>query len=85
MNYEIYYKDSVKKDLKKIPKQRWEIIKNKIEKQLTTNPYQGIPLKGKWEGMRKLESPPYRVIYTIIQKENTILILRIRHRKEVYR
>ncbi|MGE4357906.1 MAG: type II toxin-antitoxin system RelE/ParE family toxin [Candidatus Omnitrophota bacterium] len=27
----------------------------------------------------------YRVIYTVIPEENTILILRIRHRKEVYR
>ncbi|MGE4357908.1 MAG: type II toxin-antitoxin system RelE/ParE family toxin [Candidatus Omnitrophota bacterium] len=59
MNYEISYKNSVKKDLKKIPKQRWQIIKDKIEKQLTANPYIGASLKGKWEGMRKLESPPY--------------------------
>lgn len=84
--YKVIFKESVERDLKKIHRPRINKIRTKIHKELAMDPYKkGSLLKGKWEGLRKYESHPYRVIYSILEGEKTILILRIRHRKEVYR
>jgi len=58
-------------------------IMDKLEKDLARNPNKGEPLKGKFKGMFKLKVGDYRVIYT--KAINSILILRIGHRKHVYR
>jgi len=82
--YKLFYKSSVEKDLKGLPKERKAKILKKIEKDLAMDPKgKGKPLKGKWKGLWRYEVWPYRVIYSI--STDSILILRIRHRKEVYR
>ena len=86
MSYKVFFKESVEKDLKRIPKERLRIIYEKIHKFLAEDPWKrGEPLKGKWEGLRKFEVHPFRVVYTIFEEQKSILILRIRHRKDVYR
>jgi len=40
--------------------------------------------KGNWQGLWRYELRPYRVIFTILEEEGTILIVRIVYRKEVY-
>jgi len=40
-------------------------------------------LKGKFKGMRRMRVGNYRVIYEII--EDVVLVLRIHHRKDVYK
>ena len=40
-------------------------------------------LKGKFKGMRRMRVGNYRVIYVII--EDVVLVLRIHHRKDVYK
>lgn len=83
MAYEITYKASVVKELKRLPKKKADNILNKIKKELATNPYAHEKLSGEFEGKYKLVVWPYRVIYEV--SGNQVVILRIRHRKESYR
>ena len=83
MLVKIDYKSSVFKDLKKIGMPEATRIMDKLEKDLSNNPDRGEPLKGKFKGMFKLKIGDYRVIYTKFKEG--VLILRIGHRKHVYR
>jgi mRNA interferase RelE/StbE len=79
----IEYKSSVFRDLKKIGMPETTRIMDKLETVLSKDPGRGEPLKGKFKGMFKLKVGDYRVVYAKTKKG--ILILRIIHRKHVYR
>jgi len=78
---EIFYKESVERDLRKIDKKQRERIQNKIEKELIKQP-KGKKLKGEFQGLFSCRVGEYRVIYTKISRG--LLILRVGHRKDVY-
>ena len=77
------YKSSVKKDLKNIDREEVNRILDNIESKLSQNPHLGEPLSGKFKGLYKYRIGNYRVIYVIEGDE--IWILKIGHRKHVYR
>ena len=83
--YKISYKASVEKDLKKIDKSQISRILNKIDNDLANNPGKDKELTGEFKGFYSYRVGDYRVIYTIFPSTETILILRIGHRKEVYK
>ena len=83
MAYNIVYKKSVQRDLKKLPKAVAERILDDIEDELARNADTYPSLKGPFAGLRRYRSGDYRVIYAII--ESDVLILRVGHRKEVYK
>ena len=81
--YKLTFKKSVSKDLKKISKQDVEKIFDKLETELRFKAGSLPMLQGQFAGLRKFRIGNYRVIFTII--DDTVLVLRIQHRKEVYR
>jgi len=81
--YNITYKKSVAKDLKRIDKQNAERILDKIDEELVEDPERFPNLTGTFAGLRKFCVGDYRVIFVII--DNDVLILRVQHRKDVYR
>ncbi len=83
MQTKIEYKSSVFNDLKKIRMPEAARIMDKLEKDLRSDPNKGEPLKGKFKGMFKFKVGDYRIIYA--KARDSILILRIGHRKHVYR
>ena len=83
MKYKIEFKKSVAHDLKKIGKQHSKRILDKIEKNLSKTASQYPELKGKFAGLRKCRIGDYRIIFSTI--ESSVLIIRIGHRKEVYK
>ena len=83
MNYKIAFKKSVSRDLKKIDKEHGKRILNKIEAELPKKAETLPTLTGKFSGLRKFRVGDFRVIFSII--DDTALILRIQHRKEVYK
>ena len=85
MAYKITYKSSVEKDLRKIDKPQVIRILDKIENELAKNSGKDKELSGEFKGLFSYRIGDYRVIYTILQKRETILILRIGHRKEIYK
>ena len=84
MVYKIKFKNSVSKDLKKIDKSTAINILDKINTELSIHAEEYPTLKGKFAGLRKFRVGDYRIIYSIIEID-TIIILRIVHRKEAYR
>lgn len=83
MPYKVYYKASIERDLKKIDKAEARRILNKIEKELGKDPGKGEQLKGEFRGLFRYRVGDYRVIYA--RTADGILVLRIGHRKEIYR
>ena len=83
MGYKVTFKKSVSRDLKKIRRDQADNILKKIEKDLSEKADTYPVLTGKFAGLRKYRSGDYRVIYTII--EDSVIILRIRHRRDAYK
>jgi mRNA interferase RelE/StbE len=81
--YRIVYKKSVHRDLKKLDKHEVSNILDQIENDLSEHPASFPTLKGKFSGLRKYRVGDYRVIYVILEAD--VVILRIGHRKEVYK
>jgi mRNA interferase RelE/StbE len=73
----------VSRDLKKINRVQAERVLRKIEDKLPVKAETFPVLTGKFSGLRKFRVGEYRVIYSIIG--DTVLILRISHRREAYR
>ena len=83
MSYKIAFKKTVARDLKKNDKNIAEKILQKIEQALPDKADTFPALKGKFTGLRKFRVGHYRVVYSII--DDTAIILRIGHRRKVYR
>jgi mRNA interferase RelE/StbE len=81
--YKIVYKRSVLSDLKKLSKKEARNIIEQIEKHLSKKADSYPMLKGQFKGLRKYRVGNYRIIYVLL--ENDVLILRISHRKKVYK
>lgn len=52
---------------------------------LSQDPLAGEALKGNLKGFFSLHVHPYRVIYSVLSDQVLILVIRIHHRKDVYR
>ena len=83
MAYNIVYKKSVYRDLKKLPKTEVSRILDQIEHELIKKPESNPVLKGQFAGLRKYRIGDYRIIYVLMGAN--ILILRIGNRRDVYK
>ena len=83
MEYNVVYKKSVHRDLKKLPKADVSHILDQIEQELTKQPETYPSLKGQFAGLRKYRIGVYRVIYALVGGE--IVVLRIGNCKDVYK
>jgi mRNA interferase RelE/StbE len=81
--YNIVYKKSVHRDLKKLAKAEAARILNQIDKVLPKKADASPVLKGQFAGLRKFRVGDYRVIYAILGDD--AIVLRIAHRRDVYK
>lgn len=84
-SFEIEFKGSAEKDLRRIESSSIPEILKRIET-LTENPFprQSQKLKGT-QATYRLRAGEYRVIYQVDVEPKTITIYHIRHRKDVYK
>lgn len=83
--YKILFHKEVTKDLKSITLEFIESIKIAINERLSTRPYDFKPLSGtKYKGLYRLRISHFRIIYRILEDKNSVLILVIGHRREIY-
>ncbi len=75
---------SAAKALGKIPQADRLRLIEAIDK-LKTHPAAGSVLKGEFYGLRRVRVGDFRIIYELRNKELIVLVVRIAHRKEVYR
>ena len=83
MAYEINFKKSVAKDLKKLDHADARRILDRIAEELPEMADSLPVLKGRFAGLRKYRIGDYRIVFAIL--DQTLLITRIRHRRDVYR
>ena len=83
--FEVQFKKSVAKDLKALPKADQKRVVEQIEKVLAKDPYLGKALSGEFKGLYRWRTGRFRVIYEIHKDVLIILVLKIGHRKDVYR
>lgn len=72
------------KELRKLPEESVIRILNAVT-ELAEKPLSGQPLKGAFQGFRKLRVGEFRVIYSLLKDVSVIQILRVAHRREAYR
>lgn len=82
MAAKILFHTKVEKDLKKLPKNMRDRF-FKATSRLETNPLLGIPLRGEFEGSRRLGD--YRIVYQFNASKQTVIIYRIESRQGVYK
>ncbi len=85
-NYSIQLTSHAIKDIKKLPPSIRQRIIRSI-KSLATNqfPPQFKTLVGKNVAQYRLRVGDYRILYDVYESDNTVLILRLGHRKDIYR
>ena len=84
MSYSVKIKSSAAKALRKIDAQERNRLVEAIDR-LADEPSAGAALKGEFGGLRRLRVGRYRIIYEAIHQELTVLVVRIGHRREIYR
>ena len=84
-SYKVLWKQSARKELKKLDKQTIRRILDAVEK-LTDNPY--VPGCKKLVGSKsiyRIRTGDYRIVYDVQSAMLTIEIIKVGHRREIYR
>ena len=84
MTYSVGIKASAVKALQRIAAPDRRRLIEAIDR-LAREPHAGGVLKGEFAGLRRLRVGPYRIVYEIQRRELTVLVVRIGHRRDVYR
>lgn len=80
-----YLEEVVQKHIPQLPVRTKSLIKRAIEERLMIDPIGfGKPLRYSLKGHRRLGVSDYRIVYRIEEKTNTVLIITIKHRRDVY-
>ena len=84
MTYWLRIKRSAAKALAKIARPERLRLIEAIDR-LQEEPHAGGVLKGEFSGLRRLRVGQYRIVYEVVEEELVILVIRIGHRKDLYR
>ena len=84
MSYSVKIKASAAKALGRLPNRERARLIAAIDR-LAAEPAAGGVLKGEFAGLRRLRVGSYRIIYEVVREELTVLVVRVGHRREVYR
>ena len=82
--FEILFKESVWKDLRKVTKRHLKKILSQIEK-LKDNPRPIGCEKLTGQELYRVRQGKYRIIYSIQDEELTVWVIKVGHRSSVYR
>ena len=82
--YTINIKESALKTLSKIELQNGTRLFDAVEK-LKINPNAGNVLRGYFSGLRRIRIGDYRIVYEVQNEQLVILVIRVAHRREVYK
>jgi mRNA interferase RelE/StbE len=84
--FKIVYLDTVvQKDIPDLPKTMRLRIKNAIETRLALDPIGlGKPLRYSFIGHRRIRVGDYRIVYRVDMQTDEVVIVLIKHRKDVY-
>ena len=85
MSYKVRWHEEALEDLKSLDKKTQKKILRRVKKYLPQNPASlGKPLKGTFKGFFRYRIGNIRIIYTLDYENETVSILKIGDRKNVY-
>jgi mRNA interferase RelE/StbE len=84
VSFSVKIKASAAKALRALPRADRERLAAAIDR-LADEPHAGGALKGEFLGLRRLRVGRYRIVYEVLDRELTVLVVRIGHRRDVYR
>ena len=84
VEYRVYFRVSVEKDLIAIPKSDLKKILQRI-KTLSENPRPSGCEKLTGQERYRIRQGRYRILYSIQDRELTVWIVKVGHRKDIYR
>ena len=86
IKYQIRYLDKVvRKHIPSLPSSAKHLIKGAIEERLMVDPIGfGKPLRYSLKGHRRLRVSDYRIVYRVQDDLKTVIVVAIKHRKDVY-
>ena len=79
----VRYKSSVEGDLRRLHATEAKRVISKFEDALAANPRLGIPLHREFRGLFKYRVGDYRIVFA--RTAESVLVLRVGNRKDVYR
>jgi len=82
--FEVVFKQSVAKDLRQIPKKDVKRILNRIKK-LSIEPRPTGVEKLSGQDRYRVRQGAYRILYEILNNELVVVVIKIGHRRDVYR
>jgi mRNA interferase RelE/StbE len=82
--YRLFFKKSVQNDLKAVPKKDLKKILSRI-RQLAEDPRPPECEKLTGQERYRLRQGKYRIVYSIQDDELTVWVVKIAHRKDIYR
>jgi len=86
LTFDLIWNEGVLKDLKALDRKTARELVDSIKSRLAANPVNlGKPLKGIFKGLYRYRYGDYRIIFALDRADKKVIILHIRHRKEVYR
>lgn len=86
IKYQIrYLEEVIRKHIPALSSSAKILIKRSIEERLMVDPISfGKPLRYSLKGHRRLRVSDYRIVYRIEAETNTVIIIAIKRRKDVY-
>ena len=84
MSWSVRIKNSARKELRRITGSDRHRLISAIDR-LAEHPYRGSALKGELTGLRRIRVGSYRILYEIRDGELVVLVVRVGHRRQVYR
>jgi len=83
--YEVVWHEDVLKDLEKLDKETARKIIERVKTYLVNDPLKlGKALTGQFAGLYRYRYGDYRVLYVADLTKETIMVLKVRHRKDAY-
>lgn len=82
--YSLRLAPRAEKELAKLPRDMERRVRASFGA-IAENPLLGKPLKGTLAGAYSVYIWPYRIVSAPFHKEKTVIVLRVRHRKDAYR
>jgi len=84
MTYTVEFDKRIKSKLKKLEKHD-RVLLFKLITKITEDPHKGKPLRYSLKGLRRVVFKHYRVIYKILEDEQSVFIVEFEIREKVYR
>ena len=86
--YELIIPNSVKKDIRKLPRQLQKKVANEYLISIKSDPHQGEFLRGKFRGLRKyslsFKGAEYRIVYKISEATKSVILIMVGSRENFY-